>query len=162
MPHLLRESRINEPALSLPAPSEAEDLMADYASLGLTLGRHPLALLRPALLGRKIQTAADLSQLRHGRLARAAGLVTHRQRPPTAKGTLFLSLEDETGIINLVVWPDVLERFYKAALYAELILVYGVWQRDQTIDPDAPGQVCHLLAQRIEDQTVLLQQLAVS
>jgi error-prone DNA polymerase len=92
-------------------------------------------------------------------LARAAGLVTHRQRPGTANGTLFLSLEDDTGIINVIVWPDVLARFYKAVLYSQLMVVYGTWQRDQGIDPASKGQVQHLLAQRIEDQTDLLSRL---
>jgi error-prone DNA polymerase len=159
LPAVLKNTRINEPPITLTPPTEGENTVADYASLGLTLGRHPLALLRHALDCQGIQPAAHLAGYRHGRLARAAGLVTHRQRPGTANGTLFLSLEDDTGIINVIVWPDVLARFYKAVLYSQLMVVYGTWQRDQGIDPASKGQVQHLLAQRIEDQTDLLSQL---
>jgi error-prone DNA polymerase len=159
LPAVLKNTRINEPPITLTPPTEGENTVADYASLGLTLGRHPLALLRHALDCQGIKPAAHLAVYRHGRLARAAGLVTHRQRPGTANGTLFLSLEDDTGIINVIVWPDVLARFYKAVLYSQLMVVYGTWQRDQGIDPASKGQVQHLLAQRIEDQTDLLSQL---
>ena len=158
MPPLLREARINEPAVTLAAPSEGEDLMADYASLGLTLGRHPMALVRPELARSGVRSAHDLIRWRHGQLARAAGLVTHRQRPATASGLLFVSMEDETGMINVIVRPEVLERNREAVLHATLMMVYGVWQRDNTIDPHAPGQVCHLMAQRIEDRTDLLRE----
>lgn len=156
MPDVLRATWIHEPALQLPAPSEADDVVADYAHLGLTLGRHPLALLRPQLHALGVMPAATLAHHRHGQLARAAGLVTHRQRPTTANGTLFISLEDDTGMINVIVWPDVLQRFYEAVLYSQLMMVWGVWQRDTTIDPNAPGQVRNLLAQRVEDHTSLL------
>jgi len=159
LPAVLKNTRINETPIALTPPTEAENTAADYASLGLTLGRHPLALLRHTLDCQGIQPAARLAGYRHGRLARAAGLVTHRQRPGTANGTLFVSLEDDTGIINVIVWPNVLERFYKAVLYAQLMVVYGTWQRDQGIDPSSKGQVQHLLAQRVEDQTRLLSQL---
>ncbi|MBU3724839.1 MAG: error-prone DNA polymerase [Burkholderiaceae bacterium] len=158
-PPLLQASQIHEPALALPAPTACEDVVADYASLGFTLKAHPLALLRSALAPLGVQPASTLNQYRHGRLARAAGLVTHRQRPGTAQGTLFVSLEDETGMINVIIWPDVLRRFYEAVLYSQLMLVYGTWQRDQTIDPSAPGQVRNLLAQRVEDRSDLLQAL---
>jgi error-prone DNA polymerase len=158
MPALLHHARFNEPAVMLAAPSEGDDLMADYASLGLTLGRHPLALLRPKLTRSGIRSARELTGWRHGQLAKAAGLVTHRQRPATASGLLFVSMEDETGMINIIVRPEMLERHREAVLHATLMMVYGVWQRDPTLDPRAPGQVCHLLAQRIEDQTDLLRE----
>lgn len=158
-PGLLRASRLHEPALILPSPTEAEDLVADYASLGLTLGRHPIAVLRSALDPHRVIPASHLRHYRHGQLARAAGLVTHRQRPGTANGTLFVSLEDDTGMVNVIIWPDILEKFNKAVLYSRLMMVYGVWQRDQTIDPKAPGQVQHLLAQRVEDRSDLLDDL---
>ena len=159
MPRVLANATVSETPIRLKAPSAAEDLIADYASLGLTLGRHPLAMLGETLKSLRIQSSAVLKNYPHGRLARAAGLVTHRQRPSTAKGTLFISLEDEAGIINVVVWPDVLKRFYKPVLYAQLMVVYGVWQRDRTIDASSPGQVCNLLAQRVEDRTDLLHHL---
>ena len=159
MPAVLHSTRIEEPRLVLPAPSETENLLADYASLGLTLGRHPMAVVRKPLTGLGVSSAAQLAQFRHGQLARAAGLVTHRQRPATASGTLFISLEDDTGMINVIVWPDVLKRFYAAVLYSQLMMVWGVWQRDTHLDPHAPGQVRNLLAQRVEDRTDLLNAL---
>jgi error-prone DNA polymerase len=116
-------------------------------------------VLRPALDPHRVIPAAMLRHYRHGQLARAAGLVTHRQRPGTANGTLFVSLEDDTGMVNVIVWPDVFEKFNKAVLYSRLMVVYGVWQRDRTIDPREPGQVQHLLAQRIEDRSDLLKDL---
>jgi error-prone DNA polymerase len=159
MPRLLSTSRVNEPSVAFAPPTEGQDLVCDYTSLGLTLGRHPLLLLRPQLQALGAKSAAELATYRHGQLARAAGLATHRQRPSTAKGTLFISLEDETGMINVIIWPDVFKRFYDAVLYSQLMLVYGVWQRDQHIDFKAPGQVRNLLAQRVEDQDKLLQTL---
>ena len=159
MPAVLHSTRIEEPRLVLPAPSETENLLADYASLGLTLGRHPMAVVRKPLTGLGVSSAAQLAQFRHGQLARAAGLVTHRQRPATASGTLFISLEVDTGMINVIVWPDVLKRFYAAVLYSQLMMVWGVWQRDTHLDPHAPGQVRNLLAQRVEDRTDLLNAL---
>ena len=145
---MLRRTRVDEPALQLPAPGEAADTAADYRSLGLTLRRHPLALLRPQLEAFKVQTAAVLRGYPHGRLARASGLVTHRQRPQTAKGTVFVTLEDETGAVNIIVWPRVFETQRRALLGAQLLTVYGQWQRQ--------GEVMHLLAVKMIDHTGLL------
>ena len=97
------------------APSEAETTLADYRALGLTLKRHPLSLLRAQLAAFRIEPAARLRTYPHGRLARASGLVTHRQRPETAKGTVFVTLEDETGAVNVIVWPRVAEAAAEAA-----------------------------------------------
>ena len=148
------------PAASLlPVPTEAQNLVADYASLGLSLGRHPLALLRKELKERfQSRPAIELQELGHQQLARASGLVTHRQRPGTAKGVVFITLEDETGSINLIIWPDVLKKYKQAVLHGQLLTAYGRWQRDQTIASDAPGQVTNLVALRIEDHTPLLAQ----
>lgn len=160
--HVLRDSAFEEPALTeglLPKPSTAQDLLADYASLGLTLGQHPVSLIRPLLTTRfQSQTAAHLRSLGQHQLARASGLVTHRQRPGTAKGTVFITLEDETGSINLIVWPDVFLKYRQAALHAQLLTAYGRWQRDTHIAPEDPGQVMHLLVLRLEDHTPLLAQ----
>jgi error-prone DNA polymerase len=160
--HVLRDSAFEEPALTeglLPKPSTAQDLLADYASLGLTLGQHPVSLIRPLLAARfKSQTAAHLRSLGQHQLARASGLVTHRQRPGTAKGTVFITLEDETGSINLILWPDVFLKYRQAALHAQLLTAYGRWQRDTHIAPEDPGQVMHLLVLRLEDHTPLLAQ----
>ena len=145
---MLRRTRVDEPALQLPAPAEVEETVADYHALGLTLKRHPLALLRPQLEAFQVQTAAVLRGYPDGRLARASGLVTHRQRPQTAKGTVFVTLEDETGAINIIVWPRVFETQRQALLGARLLTVYGQWQRQ--------GDVMHLLAVKMIDHTPLL------
>jgi error-prone DNA polymerase len=138
----------------LPAPREGQDIAADYRSLGLTLGRHPLVLLRPQLGRRRVCTAAALAGLPDGRLVRVAGIVTHRQRPGTASGVVFVTLEDETGSVNLVVWPRVLEAQREAVLGARLMLVHGRLQ--------AADGVIHVVAGRIEDQSGLLGGLPVA
>lgn len=128
--------------------TEGQDLVADYASLGLTLGRHPLALLRDRLRHERIVTAEELRRLPHGRLARAAGLVLNRQRPGTASGVTFLTLEDETGHVNVVVWRDLAERQRRELLGARLLAVYGTLERQ--------GGVAHLIAGHLRDLTPLL------
>ena len=128
--------------------TEGQNLAADYASLGLTLGRHPLALLRERLRRQRLATAAELHGFPHGRLTRAAGLVTTRQRPGTASGVTFLTLEDETGQINVVVWRDLADRQRRELLGARLLAVYGVVERQ--------GEVAHLIAGRLRDLTPLL------
>ena len=162
LPGVLQDTACEQelPAASLlPVPTEAQNLVADYASLGLSLGRHPLALLRKELKERfQSRPAIELRELGHQQLARASGLVTHRQRPGTAKGVVFITLEDETGSINLIIWPDVLKKYKQAVLHGQLLTAYGRWQRDQTIASDAPGQVTNLVALRIEDHTPLLAQ----
>ncbi|MGF6843047.1 error-prone DNA polymerase [Paraburkholderia youngii] len=135
----------------LGAPSEAHDIVADYRSLGLTLNRHPLQLLRPQLLANRLMPAATLRTYRDGRLARACGLVTVRQRPGTAKGVVFVTLEDETGNVNVIIWPGLLEKQRKEALGATLLAVYGTWQ--------CQGEVRHLVAQRLVDMSHLLGKL---
>jgi error-prone DNA polymerase len=116
-----------------------------------------VALLRADLDRFKVQPAAVLRTFPDGRLARASGLVTHRQRPETAKGVVFITLEDDTGAVNVIVWPDVLERWRSAILGARLMTVFGVWQADTATG----GQVMHLIAQRVVDHTALLGGLAL-
>ncbi|MFL5263101.1 MAG: error-prone DNA polymerase, partial [Anaeromyxobacteraceae bacterium] len=99
-----------EPEAALPGSSAAEEVAADYDTTGLSVSAHPMALLRPTLASRRIRSARELSRLRDGAQVQVAGLVIIRQRPSTASGIVFLSLEDETGIANLVVMPDVYER----------------------------------------------------
>jgi error-prone DNA polymerase len=99
-----------EPQVALPASSAAEEVAADYDTTGLSVSAHPMALLRPTLASRRIRSARELARLRDGAPVEVAGLVIIRQRPSTASGIVFLSLEDETGIANLVVMPDVYER----------------------------------------------------
>ncbi|MFX8441129.1 hypothetical protein ABTL81_19325, partial [Acinetobacter baumannii] len=89
----------------LPQAPEGEEIVFDYAATGLTLRRHPLALLRPRLQRWRLLTALQLQAVPHGRTVRACGIVTLRQRPGTAKGTMFVTLEDETGPVNVIVWP---------------------------------------------------------
>jgi error-prone DNA polymerase len=132
----------------LAQPSEGEEIVSDYASLGLTLGRHPLALLRARLRQHRILSAEALRITPHGRRAQTAGLVTCRQRPDTASGVMFLTLEDETGSTNVVVWRDLAERQRRELLGARLLGVQGVIERD--------GEVVHLVAQRLLDYSRLL------
>jgi len=140
---LLREAVIAEgPPPALAPMSEAQDIRADYQATGLTLGRHPLALLRDTLQERRFSTAAMLhASCPDRRLVRACGLVTTRQRPQTAKGIVFVSLEDETGVINVIVRPELAQRQRVELLQSRLLGVYGVWQRKD--------EVCHLLASRL-------------
>jgi len=152
---MLRATRIHEAPVVLAAPNEGEQTLADYRALGLTLNRHPLALLRVRLAEFKVETAATLRGFPNGRLARASGLVTHRQRPETAKGTVFVTLEDETGAVNIIVWPKIADAQRKPLLGATLLTVYGQWQRQGEGDQ----AVMHLLASRMIDHTALLQGL---
>ena len=134
------------------ALSLGDAVLADYRALGLSLKGHPLALLRPALAPFKVQQAALLNaEYRPGQLARASGLVTHRQQPGTAKGVVFVTLEDETGTVNVIVWPAVAAAQRKPLLGASLLTVYGVWQRE--------GEVRHLVAKTLVDHSPMLQGL---
>jgi error-prone DNA polymerase len=128
--------------------TEGQNLAADYASVGLTLGRHPLTLLRDALRKQRLVTAQELRTFPHGRLTRAAGLVIGRQRPGTASGVTFITLEDETGQINVVVWRDLAERQRRELLGSRLLAVHGVLERQ--------GEVAHLIAGYLKDLTPML------
>ncbi|WP_418319349.1 error-prone DNA polymerase [Piscinibacter sakaiensis] len=150
-PALLRESRVHEEAAEIAAPSEGENTIADYRALGLTLDRHPLSLLRRQLDAFKVQPAAVLRGYPDGRIARASGIVTHRQRPETAKGTVFVTLEDDTGSVNVIVWPTVAAAQRKPLLASSLMTVYGRWQRE--------GDVTHLVAGKLIDHSHLLEGL---
>lgn len=150
-PEMLRDTRVQEAAAELEAPNEVETTLADYRSLGLTLKRHPLSLLREELSRFKVQPAEVLRTYPSGRLARASGLVTHRQRPETAKGTIFVTLEDETGAVNVIVWPAVAEAQRRPLLASTLLTVYGRWQCEEG--------VMHLVALKLVDHSSLLQGL---
>lgn len=151
---LLRPADLDEERPALRAQTEGEEIVADYRAMGLTLNRHPLALLRPQLAARRFEPASVLNTYQNRRLARGCGIVTVRQRPSTANGVLFLTLEDETGVVNVIVWPTVLERFRKDILNATLMGIYGQWQAD--------GEVRHLIAQHVIDLSPLLGQLEPS
>jgi error-prone DNA polymerase len=151
-PELLREAPIEEDWLELPAAPEGEEIVFDYASLGLTLRRHPLALLRERLQSHGLQTAEALQHLPGGRRVQACGIVTVRQQPATASGVIFMTLEDETGTVNVVVWTHVRDAYRHALLRARLLAVRGQWQRE--------GEVRHLIAHSLHDLTPLLGRLA--
>ncbi|WP_043711404.1 error-prone DNA polymerase [Novilysobacter defluvii] len=135
-------------AIALPLPSAGEDLQADYAMLGTTLGRHPLSMLRRALTTRRCRRSSDLDAVPHGRNVRVAGLVTLRQRPQTASGVIFMTLEDEAGMTNVVVWRDLAERQRRELLESRLLAVEGKLERKDGVQ--------HLVARRLEDLTPLL------
>ncbi len=148
---LLQRTRTREASAELTEPSPGEDVLLDYRATGLSLKNHPLALLRPRLAALRIQPAAVLHGYRPGQLARASGLVTHRQRPETAKGVVFVTLEDETGAVNVIVWPAVARAQRQPLLASTLLTVFGVWQCE--------GEVRHLIAHRLVDHSALLQGL---
>ena len=130
-------------------------MLADYRATGLSLTQHPLALLRPQLAAFKVLPANVLKHFPDGRLARASGIVTHRQRPETAKGVVFVTLEDETGSVNVIVWPREVEAQRRPLLAATLLTVYGVWQ----CSSQQGGEVRHLVARKLVDHSALLQGL---
>ena len=132
----------------LRAPTEAQDIAGDYQSLGLTLGRHPLALLRAELGELGCLPAEALQELADHAQVQAAGIVTTRQRPGSAAGVTFVTLEDETGYVNVIVWPRLAERQRRVLLEARLLGVRGELQRQ--------GDVLHLVAAGLTDHTALL------
>jgi error-prone DNA polymerase len=149
---LLRSTRTHEDSICLPQPNAAATVLADYRATGLSLSQHPLALLRTQLAAFKVLPAAVLRHFPNGRLARASGVVTHRQRPETAKGVVFVTLEDETGTVNVIVWPNVADSQRRPLLASSLLTVFGVWQ--------CQGEVRHLIAKTLVDHSSLLQGLA--
>ncbi|MCW8908442.1 MAG: error-prone DNA polymerase, partial [Sedimenticola sp.] len=142
-----------EQGAALPEPTLGEAVCADYDALGLSLRRHPLQLLRTRLRRAGVRTAAEVQAARDRSWLRAAGLVINRQRPHSASGVLFATLEDESGQVNLVIWPRVLEQYRQAVLNARLLMVNGQVQRE--------GEVVHLVAHRLEDRSDWLGDLNV-
>ena len=150
-PPVLASAPISESAIALTAPTEGQDILADYASLGLTLGRHPLALLRPRLKKLSMITAEELRTTPTGTPVHVAGLVTCRQHPGTAKGVIFVTLEDETGQINVVVWKRLAQKQRRPLLGARLLGVEGMIERED--------EVIHLIAQHLTDHSLLIADL---
>ncbi|GJB78794.1 error-prone DNA polymerase [Aeromonas caviae] len=142
-----------ERTVELPVPSVAEDLMADYQTLGTTLGPHPLTLLRSRLRALGCRSSRELQDVGHGDNIAVAGLVVGRQRPQTASGVTFVTLEDEHGMVNVVVWRDLAERQRRALVGAQLLKVSGRLEQE--------NGVRHLIARRLEDVSPLLQGLDV-
>ena len=151
-PEILRDATFDEDILELPPAPEGEEVVFDYASLGLTLRSHPMALLRPHLSGRHLKTAAELELIETGRLVHYAGIVTLRQQPQTANGTVFISLEDESGVVQVICWKSLRDAQRKELIRSRLLLVHGTWQRE--------GDVRNLIAGRLEDLTPMLGRLA--
>jgi error-prone DNA polymerase len=150
-PAAVRGVDLEEGRPLLTAPSEGETLIADYAALGLTLGRHPLALLRPRLAAARLKSAGELAQAGDGATVRTAGIVLMRQRPAAASGVTFLTLEDESGQVNVIVWERVGDAQRRALLESRLLEVHGELQQQEGIT--------HLIARRLIDRTALLGEL---
>ncbi|RZL88893.1 MAG: error-prone DNA polymerase, partial [Variovorax sp.] len=138
----------DEDAIELPAPQAGEDVLSDYRATGLTLREHPLALLRARLQRERVLDSSQLREVKHGRGVHAAGLVTQRQRPATAGGTIFVTLEDEHGMVNVVVWRDLALHARKALLGARLLAVRGRWEQVDGVQ--------HLIARELRDISHLL------
>jgi error-prone DNA polymerase len=113
--------------------TESERLVADYAGTGLTIGRHPMALRRDELAMRGVLRAIELRSARQGRVVRVAGMVITRQRPGTAKGFVFLTLEDETGVANIIVRPDLFARDRLMIIEEPFLVVEGVLQNQDGV-----------------------------
>jgi len=140
-----RPNTATEPAVALPAMSLGEEVTADYNHLRLSLKAHPLSLLRPRLKRERVLRNHDLAALKDGQRAKLAGIVLVRQQPGTAKGVIFMTLEDETGVANIVLWPDIFARFRRVAVSSRVLGVEGKVQRD------ASGYVIHVIADRLVD-----------
>lgn len=153
LPGVLAETSLYTENVALARATEAEDMVADYQATGLTLGRHPMAMLRDRLNAARVSRSVDLPAIRNGTTVRVAGLVTHRQRPETASGVMFASLEDEAGIANLIFWPSVQEEQRQEVLSSQLMIVQGTLQNEDG--------VVHVVAKRVHDRTHWLGELQV-
>src|SRR5262249_5716971 len=149
-PSMVQTSEARAMAM-LPEMRLGEHVVEDYASLSLTLKRHPLAFLRADFAREGLVTAAELAHLPVNRRLSIAGVVLIRQRPGSANGVVFITIEDETGVANLIVWPAILERFRRAALGATLLRCAGQLQREES--------VIHVVADRLDDLTPRLNTL---
>jgi len=138
--------------VELRAPTEGEDIVADYDHTSLTLRRHPLALLRDRFNARGLLSAAQIGEARDKQRVRTTGIVTCRQRPSTASGVTFVTIEDETGTVNVVVWNSTGEKYRRALLNSTLLTVYGHVERVTS----GVAPIVHLIAARLEDHSRLL------
>jgi error-prone DNA polymerase len=142
-----------EPA-QLPAMPLSEHVVNDYQTIRLSLKAHPMSFLREHYAAQKFITADQLKTIRDGKRLSIAGLVLIRQRPGSAKGVVFITIEDETGVANLVVWPDVFEKQRKIVMGARLMAVHGIVQRDED------DGVIHVVARRLDDHSHMLRHLS--
>jgi error-prone DNA polymerase len=138
----------NEPKVNLPAMTKGREVVEDYRSVGLSLRDHPVSFLRATLNERGITRCADLTQRRDGTRLTVAGIVLVRQRPGSAQGVLFVTIEDETGHANLIVWPSVFDRRRRELLSATMLACRGKLQKE--------GEVIHVIADEITDLSTLL------
>jgi error-prone DNA polymerase len=141
-----------EATVPLPMPTAEDEVRTDYAMTGLTLGRHPLQLLRSRLRARRYRRSSELRSMPHGRNVAFAGLVTLRQRPQTASGVTFLTLEDEDGLVNVVVWRQIADEQRRPLLESRLLAVEGRLESQDGVQ--------HLIARRLENLSTLLGPLA--
>jgi len=146
-----RAGSLEEGRPLLESPTEGQSIVADYASVGLTLGRHPMALLRDRFARNRLLTAGDLGCVAHGKWIRTAGIVLMRQRPQSANGVTFLTLEDESGQVNVIVWESVGQEQRRALIESRLLEVQGELQRQEGI--------MHIIARRLIDRSALLGEL---
>ncbi|HXW21770.1 MAG TPA: error-prone DNA polymerase, partial [Rhodomicrobium sp.] len=144
----LQKRRRGDDGIQLPPLKQQEAVSEDYAVFGLSLRNHPMAFMREELRAKGMITAADLKNLPNGKFVKIAGLVLFRQRPGTAKGTMFLTMEDETGAANLIVWPKVAETYRRAVFGAKMILCEGILQKE--------SNVIHVVSRRLTDWTPML------
>ncbi|MDM0110249.1 error-prone DNA polymerase [Variovorax sp. J22R24] len=152
---MLRKARTTEEPFAFAEPSEGAEIADDYASMGLSLRRHPLALLRARLCDLGVRTAEDLrTRGRDRERVMASGIVTHRQRPSTSKGVIFATLEDETGTVNIIVWPQLAEAQRSALRQSRLLTVQGTWQSEKGVNS--------LVASCLWNHTAMLGALRVS
>jgi error-prone DNA polymerase len=149
-----RDEGVEESPAELPAMPLAEHVISDYQTIRLSLKAHPMHFLRAHYARQKFVTAEQLKSLKDGKRLSTAGVVLIRQRPGTSKGVVFITIEDETGVANLVIWPNLFERQRKIVMGARLMAVHGIVQRD----PDS--EVIHVVAGRLEDHTHLLSRLS--
>lgn len=148
---LFQEQDETEVAPELPALSLPEQVLADYRTLSLSLRGHPMSMIREELDRRRVSRAGDLPTIAHGRYLRVAGVVLVRQRPGTARGITFVTLEDETGTANLIVRPEIMDRYRRAARNAAALIAHGSLERH--------GQIIHVMVNRLEDVSDLLRHL---
>jgi error-prone DNA polymerase len=151
LPALWRMATVEEDYLELEPAPQGEEIVWDYASVGFSLRSHPLALLRDRLAERGLVTAGELKRFPNGRLAKTCGIVTRRQQPSTAHGTIFVSLQDETGYSQVIVWRSLRDSQRQVLLGARLLEVHGVWQQQET---------GNLIAGHLVDLTPMLGRLA--
>ena len=143
-----QKPEISEPDPGLKPMTPGREVVEDYSHIGLTLRDHPLSFLRDDLQARHVMTCSDGTAMRDGRLTRVGGLVLVRQKPGSAKGVMFITIEDETGVANLVIWPSLYEQQRRIVLSASMLVVDGKVQRE--------GDVVHIVATRLHDASALL------